>query len=81
MKRSPSNLAGLISSGRERRGVPANRAEVLASLLRKRAAAWQCGFEELEAQLRSQISWSLPIEKPEEAKEGEGDPGQLAEKN
>jgi hypothetical protein len=39
---------------------------VLATLLRKRAAAWQGGLIDLELQLRNQIQWALPIEKPDE---------------
>lgn len=63
-RRPPTDLASLISSGRAGRGVPRSRAEILAALLRKRAAAWQNGMSDLEASLRNQIGWSLPIEKP-----------------
>jgi len=66
MPRRYSDLSSLVSSGRADKGVPKSRAEVLAALLRKRAAAWQSGFSDLEARLRNQISWSLPIEKPDE---------------
>jgi hypothetical protein len=61
-----SDLSSLISSGRARKGVPATRNEVLASLLRKRAAAWRSGLTELESRLRNQILWSLPVENPED---------------
>jgi hypothetical protein len=54
------------SAGRASKGVPQSRAEVLATLLRKRAAAWQGGLIDLESQLRSQIHWALPIENPAE---------------
>ena len=66
MSRRHSDLSGLISAGRAAKGVPKSRAEVLAALLRKRAVAWQNGMSDLEARLRNQISWSLPIEKPDE---------------
>ena len=44
---------------------PATRATLLATLLRKRAAAQTSGADELEAMLRDQIRWSLPIERGE----------------
>jgi hypothetical protein len=66
MSRRCSDLSSLVSAGRAAKGVPKSRAEVLAALLRKRAAAWQNGLSDLEASLRNQISWSLPIEKPGE---------------
>jgi hypothetical protein len=72
MTRRYSDLSGLVSSGRADKGVPKSRAEVLASLLRKRAAAWQNGMSDLEATLRNQISWALPIEKPSEPSDDEG---------
>jgi hypothetical protein len=65
------DLSGLISEGRAGKGVPASRGEVLAALLRKRAAAWQGGLEDLEAKLRNQILWSLPVETPDEPAEAE----------
>jgi hypothetical protein len=58
--------------------VPASRGEVLAALLRKRAAAWQSGFDDLEAKLRNQILWALPVEKPDEP---EADAGHDATSN
>ena len=39
------------------------RASLLLTLLRKRAAAHTHGADELEALLRDQIRWSLPIER------------------
>ena len=66
MSRRYSDLSGLVSAGRAEKGVPRSRAEVLAALLRKRAAAWQSGMPDLEARLRNQISWSLPSETPGE---------------
>lgn len=68
MPKNVNDLSSLVSSGRARRGVPANRSEVLVSLLRKRAAAWRGGLVDLEARLRNQILWSLPVEKPQDAK-------------
>lgn len=71
MPKNVNDLSSLISSGRARRGVPANRAEVLVSLLRKRAVAWRGGMVDLEARLRNQILWSLPVEKPEDRETGD----------
>lgn len=66
MAKRSKDLSSLISEGRAGKGVPASRGEVLAALLRKRAAAWQSGFDDLEAKLRNQILWSLPVETPDE---------------
>ena len=78
-KRAP-DLSSLVSSGRAGKGVPASREEVLAALLRKRAAAWRGGLSDLEAKLRNQILWSLPIEAPEDrvAEGGAGFGGALS---
>ena len=51
-----------LARGRHAR-VPDSRATLLATLLRKRATAHAVGAEELEALLRDQIRWSLPIER------------------
>jgi hypothetical protein len=67
----PKDLASLVSAGRAGKGIPASREEVLEALLRKRAAAWRGGMDDLEAKLRNQILWSLPVEKPA-APEGNG---------
>lgn len=73
MARRFKELASLISDGRAGRGVPASRGEILAALLRKRAAAWQGGLGDLESKLRNQILWSLPVEHPgEEPGAGDG---------
>ena len=64
MPKRVKDLSSLISAGREGKGVPASREEVLAALLRKRAAAWRGGLADLEAKLRNQILWSLPVESP-----------------
>ena len=69
MPKRVKDLSGLISEGRSGKGVPGSRSEVLASLLRKRAAAWQGGMDDLEAKLRNQILWSLPVETPDEPAE------------
>ena len=50
-----------VSSGRQLHWRPASREEVLARLLVKRADAQQAGLEDLEATLRQQIRWSLPM--------------------
>lgn len=71
MPKRVKDLSGLISEGRAGKGVPASRGEVLAALLRKRAAAWQGGMEDLEAKLRNQILWSLPVETPDEPADDE----------
>jgi hypothetical protein len=54
-------LARAVDRGRAERGVPRNRAEILAALLRKRAEAHRQGLEEQERKLRNQIRWALPI--------------------
>ncbi|WP_129792626.1 hypothetical protein [Sphingosinicella sp. CPCC 101087] len=68
MAKSINDLSKLVSAGRARKGVPATRSEVLAALLRKRAAAWRSGLSDLEARLRNQILWSLPVERPEDSR-------------
>lgn len=55
-----ARLARAMASGRAR-PAPPNRIEVLAGLLRKRAAAQAAGATELEALLREQIRWALPM--------------------
>ena len=57
-------FAQALAKGR-RRAPPATRPGLLEALLRKRAAAHVAGDEELEALLRDQIRWSLPIERGE----------------
>ena len=60
-------LAKALSDGRAERGRPGSREEVLARLLMKRATAHRAGLHELEAALRGQIAWALPVRKGEEA--------------
>jgi hypothetical protein len=66
MSKRFSDLSHLVSAGRAEKGVPPSRQAILAALLRKRATASQVGLESLEAMLRSQILWSLPIERPKD---------------
>jgi hypothetical protein len=55
-----------VSTGRRLRWRPESREQVLARLLVKRADAQQAGLEELEATLRQQIRWSLPMRRGED---------------
>lgn len=64
MSKLSLTLARALEKGRVVRA-PATRASVLSALLRKRATAHGQGAEELEAMLREQILWSLPIERGE----------------
>jgi hypothetical protein len=59
-------LSRAIDRGRAEKGVPRSRAEILASLLRKRAEAHRQGLGEQERKLRNQIKWALPIHPVEE---------------
>ena len=60
-------LSRALARGRADGGVPANRAEVLLCLLRKRAEAHRQGLREQEQKLRDQIIWALPIQEPDDA--------------
>ncbi|MBS0478284.1 MAG: hypothetical protein JSR79_03175 [Proteobacteria bacterium] len=64
-------LSRALSGGRAT-PPPVDRASLLVTLLRKRAAAHNVGADELEAMLRDQIRWALPMEKPEEPASGFG---------
>ena len=55
-------LSRALAQGRAPSDQPDNRAALLAALLRKRAAAHNAGAHGLEAMLRDQIRWALPIE-------------------
>jgi hypothetical protein len=57
-------LSRALALGRADGGVPASRAQVLLSLLRKRAEAHRQGLHAQEQKLRDQITWALPIEEP-----------------
>ena len=59
-------LSRALSGGRATPKPPADRASLLVTLLRKRAAAPNTGADELEAMLRDQILWALPMTKPED---------------
>lgn len=62
MNRLSLMLARSIDRGRAPRPRD-TRASLLAALLRKRAAASVHGAEDVEALLREQIRWALPIER------------------
>ena len=62
-------LSRAVQQGRRSDPLPLTRASLLANLLRKRATAHNVGAEELEAMLRDQIRWSLPIEREGESAE------------
>jgi hypothetical protein len=50
-----------LAGGRRMPRQPDTREQLLVILLRKRAAAWNVGAVELEALLRQQILWALPV--------------------
>ena len=54
-------LSRALERGRVQPAAPPTRADLLLSLLRKRAAAHNVGSRELEALLRDQIRWALPM--------------------
>jgi hypothetical protein len=56
-------LSRALAHGRAAPERPENRAALLVTLLRKRAAAYNAGAHDLEALLRDQIRWALPIER------------------
>lgn len=56
-------LSRALAQGRSAPTAPASRADLLHTLLRKRAAAHNAGAGELETLLRDQIRWALPIER------------------
>ena len=60
-----AQLSHQLAKGRSLR-TPDTRDTLLATLLRKRAAAHQTGADELEALLRDQIRWALPVRHPDE---------------
>ena len=59
-------LSRAVTAGRHDPVPPPDRATLLVTLLRKRAAAHNVGADDLEAMLRDQIRWALPMAKPEE---------------
>ncbi len=60
MSRSSLSLTRALERGRIG-GRPASRAGILVALLRKRATASVHGADEMEAMLREQIRWALPM--------------------
>ena len=59
-------LSRAVTAGRRDPVPPADRASLLVTLLRKRAAAHNVGADDLEAMLRDQIRWALPMAEPDE---------------
>ena len=59
-----ARLSQAIAKGRHA-PPPATRPDLLVALLRKRAAAHVRGDVELEALLRAQIRWALPMQRGE----------------
>ena len=58
-------LSRAMEGGRSAPPPSRSRAELLRVLLRKRAAAHNAGADDLEAMLRGQILWALPMQRPE----------------
>lgn len=56
-------LSRALARGRAEPPPPASRADLLVTLLRKRAAAHNAGADDLELLLRNQIRWALPIQR------------------
>lgn len=56
-------LSQALAAGRRMPRAPDSREALLVSLLRKRAAAHTIGADALEALLRDQIRWALPIDR------------------
>lgn len=54
-------FARALQSGRKETAACLTRERVLVSLLNKRAVAAQMGADDMEAMLRAQIRWSLPM--------------------
>lgn len=59
-------LSRALDRGRADKGVPSSRAEILVTLLRKRAEAYRLGMSDRERKLRDQITWSLPVHEVED---------------
>jgi hypothetical protein len=79
MSRLSYRLAKAVSDGRAERGRPSSREEILSRLLMKRATAHRAGLRELEAALRGQIAWALPVRKGEQVSgEAETSPSESA---
>jgi hypothetical protein len=76
LSRLSYRLAKAVSVGRKARGRPGSREEVLSRLLVKRATAHRAGLADLEAALRDQIAWALPVRNGEDGPAAEPDPRQ-----
>ncbi|MEI9853009.1 MAG: hypothetical protein WDN24_21600 [Sphingomonas sp.] len=63
-------LSRALSRGRSAPPAPQTRADLLAMLLRKRAAAHNAGAGDLEEMLRNQIRWGLPIVREPDSADG-----------
>lgn len=74
MSRLSYHLSRAAASGRSHRH-PVSREQILARLLLKRAAAYRAGLRELEAKLRDQIAWSLPMRRGDGAATPTGEGG------
>ena len=61
-----SRLSLALSKGRKSWAAQLTREKILEALLRKRAEAHRQGLMEQEAMLREQISWSLPVQTPQD---------------
>jgi hypothetical protein len=59
--RLAARLAKALTDSRSLRWKPDTREQVLARLLVKRAEAKAAGLNKLEADLRQQIRWALPM--------------------
>ncbi|HEX8400986.1 MAG TPA: hypothetical protein VF628_04710 [Allosphingosinicella sp.] len=59
--RLSARLAKALTDSRSLRWKPETREQVLARLLVKRAEAQAAGLDGLEAHLRQQIRWALPM--------------------
>ena len=66
-------LSRALAKGRNAPPRPQNRAQLLAMLLRKRAAAHNAGARDLEALLRDQIRWALPIDRDPQNEKAAGE--------
>ena len=65
--RLAARLAKALTDSRSLRWKPESREQVLARLLVKRAEAKAAGLNKLEADLRQQIRWALPMHRLSDA--------------
>ena len=66
MSRMIYHFARAVANGRESKGAPTSREQLLFRLLHQRAEADRLKLVEQEKMLRNQILWSLPIRTPAE---------------